>query len=110
MMEPGRVVYPIGDLHEQTEILSAQVQRFIGAAEIETLVFSELAFGIFACVPLGLLRRGMNGDDLRRLASFPPSKQGFASRGLFGGKLWRIDRQRATEGLNRLSYLRSNHE
>lgn len=110
MVQPRRVIHTIGDLHEDAKVLRAQVQRLIRSAEKEALVLTKFAFSVLAGMALGLFGRRMNGDNLWRLVAPVPPDKSLAGFGLLDGKQGRVDGERATESLHRLSYFRSHNE
>ena len=48
MMDPGLVVDPIADLHEEDEVVRAQIEPPVGALEIEAAIRWEFTFGVLA--------------------------------------------------------------
>ena len=56
--QPGVVVDAVGQVHEQDQVVRAQVELSLGAAEIEAAVLRQLALGVLAQVaaPLGAAR------------------------------------------------------
>ena len=65
VMLPGLVVHAVRELHEEHEVLRAQLEAIIRAAEIEAPVLTQLALGVLAQVTaafsvLGAMR-SLNG-------------------------------------------------
>jgi hypothetical protein len=56
VVDPGFVIHPIGHLHEDGQILRAQVECVRGTAEIEAFVLAKRALGVFPDMALSLLR------------------------------------------------------
>src|SRR5215217_519407 len=48
MVQPGRVVDPLGDLDEQGQVVGAQVQGSVWAAEVEAAVGTQIPLGVLA--------------------------------------------------------------
>ena len=86
VVQPGPIVDPGRDLQEQGEVLSAQGERAVGAAEVEAAVLAKLALavlaGVAAALQLGLdhlhPRRPAIGAALpqQRLACLDPIVRG----------------------------------
>src|SRR5262245_24656646 len=53
-MQPCLVVHTVGQLHEDVEVLRAQVEFAFGSAEIEAEIRPQLALGVFAVMALAL--------------------------------------------------------
>src|SRR5690348_2399244 len=54
MVAPRLVVHAIGHLEKRQQVLRAEVEAIIGAAEVETLVGAKLALHIFTLVAVAL--------------------------------------------------------
>jgi len=63
MMQPGGVVDAVRHLQKDHQVVRAEVQRPVGPAEIEALIFAQLALGILARVLLVLLLGTIGGVD-----------------------------------------------
>ena len=70
----------IGKLQKQREVLGPQVELLICAAKIETPVLTEIAFRVFALVPLQLTFRKIEGDETRRLSGATTPTKSLANR------------------------------
>src|SRR6266498_1061733 len=54
VIQPGIVVHAVGQLHEDVEVLRAQLEFAFGSAEIEAEIRPQLALGVFAVMSLAL--------------------------------------------------------
>ena len=62
MVQPGLIVHPVRQLHEDPEVLGTEVQLSGRATEVEAPVLSQLARGVLAHVA-AMLRFGRKRTD-----------------------------------------------
>jgi DNA invertase Pin-like site-specific DNA recombinase len=75
MVKPSRVIHAFCHLQKCLQILCAQVQLRLGAAEIEALVGRQFALGILAqMAPAFLIRFGCSCQNWRRFADEPDER------------------------------------
>src|SRR5215831_18953563 len=79
MKEPGVVINAVRQLVEGLKILSAKVEFSFAAAEVKTVVGSELALGILAPVAFFRGTRRLHGYDKRRPGAVAKPEQSFAA-------------------------------
>src|SRR5262249_8634678 len=78
VVHPGLVIDPVGDLEEQVEVLGAEVELALGAAEVEAAVRPEVALGILAGMPPALRARWKTTHPDRRPLRAPPPGEDLA--------------------------------
>ena len=85
VMLPGAVVDAFGDMQEHHQVLRLELQRAVRPAEVEAVV-AEIAFGVFALVPLARLladpRRRSSSAARRTTGSRTAPGRQAAARGL----------------------------
>src|SRR4029450_11140792 len=71
MMPPGGRVDTVAELHEEHQVLRAQVELRIRTAEIEAAVLPDLPLGVLAQMATPLARAGLGSKAERRVRTSP---------------------------------------
>ena len=71
-MQPRRIIDALGELREECQVLSAEIQPAVGSAEVKALVGAEFTFGILATVSAQSDQGAAPGTEWERVGGDEP--------------------------------------